>query len=226
MVPALITLDVFGAVLDWARGLQEALTAAGHPVTDTDIERLIDWQGVTVQQEPQRPYRSLTAESLVEVMGLDQPSALAIGQNLGTWPLFADSAEGLARLARMTPCVALANGDRTHRAQIECQLGFELFDWMFAADLGCYKPSFRFWQETASRLGVDFGRDWWHVSAYADQDLEMAGSLGLTCVFLRRRHCRAGPAHLSVPSLTALADRLQGRAPSGNLPAASGKTTS
>ncbi len=212
MVPSLLTFDIFGTVLDWTRGLREALTAVGRPATDDAIDRIIDWQGAREQQEPFRPYREITAESLVEVMGVERRAAEAIGGSVGTWPLFEDSAEGLGRLARLAPCIAMTNSDRLHRAQVERQLGFELFDWMCAEDLGCYKPSPAFWHETAARLGVERGRDWWHVSAYADYDLEVARSLGLTCVFVRRRHSRAGPAHLSVPDLRALADRVQERA--------------
>ncbi len=211
MIPALLTFDIFGTVLDWTRGLREVLAAAGRSATDDDIDRIIDWQGAREQEAPFRPYREIAAGSLVEVMGTDVKTASAIGGTLGTWPLFEDSAEGLGRLARLAPCIAMTNSDRVHRSQVERQLGFELFDWMCAEDLGCYKPSPAFWHETAKRLGVEFARDWWHVSAYADYDLEVARSLGLTCVFVRRRHSRAGPAHLSVPDLRALADRVQER---------------
>ncbi len=211
MTPALLTFDIFGTVVDWTRGLREALEAAGSPASDDDIERIIHWQEAAEQQAPFRPYREIASRSLVEVMALDEAAAHAVGSAMGAWPLFEDSVIGLGRLVRLAPCIAMTHGDRAQRVQLERQLGFELFDWMCAEDLECYKPSPAFWHETARRLGIDYGRDWWHVSAYSDSDLEVARGLGLTCVFVRRRHSRAGPAHVSVPDLGALADRIQER---------------
>jgi len=47
------------------------------------------------------------------------------------------------------------------------------------------------------------------VSAYADYDLRTARELGLTCVFVRRPHSRAGDADVTVPDLAALADLVE-----------------
>jgi FMN phosphatase YigB (HAD superfamily) len=56
-------------------------------------------------------------------------------------------------------------------------------------------------------MGVPFGRDWWHVSAYADYDLVPARALGLTCVLVKRPHHRAGPADLVIEDLAELAGK-------------------
>jgi FMN phosphatase YigB (HAD superfamily) len=52
---------------------------------------------------------------------------------------------------------------------------------------------------------VAFDRRWWHVAAYADYDLAVAGRLGLTTVYVERPHRRPGEADLVVPDLAALA---------------------
>lgn len=57
----------------------------------------------------------------------------------------------------------------------------------------------------ARRRGVNPGPHWWHVSAYADYDLETAGRLGLTRVFVARPHARPGQADHQVPDLGQLA---------------------
>ena len=58
------------------------------------------------------------------------------------------------------------------------------------------------------------GRGWWHVSAYADYDLETARALGLTCVLVKRPHHRPGPADLVVDDLAGLAAAVRaGRGP-------------
>ena len=57
----------------------------------------------------------------------------------------------------------------------------------------------------ARRRGVNPGPHWWHVSAYADYDLETAGRLGLTRVFVARPHARPGLADHQVADLGQLA---------------------
>jgi FMN phosphatase YigB (HAD superfamily) len=109
----------------------------------------------------------------------------------------------------IAPCVAMTNSDRAHGKDIEAQLGFRLSEWLPAEEVRCYKPSPRFWHAASERLDVPLGAHWWHVSAYADYDLEVARSLGLTGVFIPRRHARppkAGEAALTVKSLVELAE--------------------
>ena len=68
-----------------------------------------------------------------------------------------------------------------------------------------YKPDRAIWEAASRVMGVPFGRDWWHVSAYADYDLAPSRELGLTCVLVKRPHQRAGPADIVVEDLAELA---------------------
>jgi FMN phosphatase YigB (HAD superfamily) len=106
----------------------------------------------------------------------------------------------------VAPCAAITNSDPGHRPQIEEQLGFALDGWICAGEVRAYKPDAQMWRAAARRMGIAPGRDWWHVSAYADYDHRTARALGLTCVFVRRPHSRPGPADLIVDDLAALAD--------------------
>jgi 2-haloalkanoic acid dehalogenase type II len=198
---AVLTFDVFGTVLDWRRGLRAAL---GGRLSDEEFERVIDRQGEL--ERDFRPYSEIVAQSLVEALGIEAREAARIGAEAGTWPLFPDSAAGLRRLRAIAPCAAITNSDPGHRPQIEEQLGFALDGWICAGEVHAYKPDAEMWRAAARRLGVAPGRDWWHVSAYADYDHRTARSLGLTCVFVRRPHSRPGPADLVVSDLGALAD--------------------
>lgn len=206
MSPALLTFDIFGTVVDWRRGLSEAAASHGRPLGPGDFDRIVDRQGELEQQAPFRSYREITARSLVEVLGLSPAAADAIGEKVGTWPAFPDSAPALRRLMAVAPCVAMTNSDRAHGAQARAALGLDLSAWICAADVGCYKPAARFWREVSERLGVPFGPGWWHVSAYADYDLGAAASLGLTTVLVRRPHARPGPATHDLADLAGLAD--------------------
>jgi 2-haloacid dehalogenase len=200
---ALMTFDVFGTVLDWRRGLREAL---GGTLADGDFDRIVDRQG-QLERERFRPYAEIVAQSLVDEAGLDPAQARQIAAAAGAWPLFADSAEALRHLRRIAPCAATTNSDVAHGGQVRAQLGFDLDGWICAGEVRKYKPDRAIW-ETASRvMGVPFGREWWHVSAYADYDLATARSLGLTCVLVKRPHHRAGPADVVVDDLLELARR-------------------
>ncbi len=196
-----MTFDIFGTVVDWRRGLGESL---GMPISDETFDRIVDSQG-ELERGPFLPYREIVARSLVGTLQVDRLRASRVGEHAGRWPLFPDSGEALSRLLRKAPCVATTNGDRIHGEQVQAQLGFRLNAWLCAEELGVYKPSPDVWRIASERLGIRPSPAWWHVSAYADYDLEPARRLGLTCVFVERPHRRPGPADLRVATLGDLA---------------------
>jgi 2-haloalkanoic acid dehalogenase type II len=209
--PALLTFDVFGTVLDWRSGLQSSLGVRGIPLAADDFDRIVDRQGVLEQEAPFRSYREIVARSLVDMLGMDPGDADAIGAEAGRWPLFADSAPALRRLARRAPLAALTNSDRAHGLDVQGRLRFPFRQWLCAEEVGCYKPDPGFWRALAVRTGIAMGPAWWHVSAYGDYDLGVARALGLTTVLVNRPHRRLGTADLVVPDLLALAGLVERR---------------
>lgn len=204
MRPRLFTFDIFGTVLDWRRGLTEALAAHGVALDAGSFDRVIDAQAA-LESGPFRSYAEITARSLVEVLGLDEAEARAIGRGAGAWPLYPDSRDALRRLRAIAPCAATTNSDREHGEQVQAALGFRLDAWVCAEGVGTYKPDARVWHAAAARTGVPPGPWWWHVSAYGDYDLTTARALGLTTVYVARPHARIGPADVAVSNLTELA---------------------
>jgi 2-haloacid dehalogenase len=202
--PLLITFDIFGTVLDWRAGLGSACAAAGRPLGRGEFDRVIDRQG-QLEHGEFRTYAEITRRSLVEMLGMDDAAARAIGAGVGLWPLYPDSREALRALMELAPCAALTNSDRAHGEQMQTQLGFRLSDWLCAEEARVYKPDPAFWSAMARRRGIEPGPRWWHVSAYADYDLAVANRLGLTTVFVERPHARRGPATHTVRDLLALA---------------------
>jgi 2-haloacid dehalogenase len=203
--PVVFTFDIFGTVIDWYRGMREAMAPCGRAVDLAAFEQVIDWQGVAEQRPPHRRYQEIAAQSFADVLGLDIAAADRAAAELGHWPLFPDSAEGLRALMQRALCVATTNSDRHHGEQVQAQLGFRLSHWICAEDVRRYKPSPEFWRAASSRLNLPLSKAWWHVSAYGDYDLSVARSLGLTCVFVQRPHHRPGPADVTVPDLLSLA---------------------
>src|SRR5438309_12103653 len=94
----LLTFDIFGTVVDWRRGLAEAI---GRPLLDEEFDRVIDHQG-RAEQGAYRRYRALGAESFAEVLKLDAAQADAIAAALGSWPLCPDAAAAIAPLPPRT----------------------------------------------------------------------------------------------------------------------------
>ncbi len=210
MAPSLLTFDVFGTLIDWRSGLRTDLGRLGRELTDADFERVLAAQEAD-ESGPFRTYRAITAASLAAALGLDRAAADAIGQNVGRWPLFPDTRDALQELLALAPCVAMTNSDRLHGEQVQEQLGFRLSDWVCAEEVRVYKPRPQFWHAVAARLGVAPGPAWWHVSAYADYDLQTTKGLGLTGVFVARPHCRPGPAEHQVADLGELVRLLHGQ---------------
>lgn len=208
MRPALLTFDIFGTVIDWRRGLRESLRRHGAGLDDSEFDRVIDFQA-DLETGRYRSYASIVASSLVHVLGIPLAAARSIASEAGTWPLYPDARAALGRLMRIAPCVASTNSDGAHGRQTQGQLGFDLTEWICSEEIRSYKPDPAVWAHVASRRGARFGRQWYHVSAYADYDLETARRLGLTCVFVSRPHARLGPADLYVRDLQELARRLE-----------------
>jgi putative hydrolase of the HAD superfamily len=177
------------------------------------FDALIDAQARLEQASPGRRYRDIVAQSAQEVLGLDPSRAAMLADTVDIWPPFDDSSAALARLARVAPLVALTNSDRDHGAAVRSALGgpdvVPWAHWLCAEDTGVYKPDPRVWDACAAATGVTAGPAWWHVSAYADYDLDVASRRGLTTVYVERPHRRPGPARWTIPDLTALARLLE-----------------
>src|SRR5438067_12094267 len=86
---ALLSFDVFGTVLDWRRGLRQAL---GGRLSDAQFDRIVDRQRA-LEQADFRPCTEIVAQSLVDELGIAAQDAAAIGAAAGTWPLLADAAQ-------------------------------------------------------------------------------------------------------------------------------------
>ena len=197
-----MTFDIFGTVLDWETGLAEACRAAGRPLRAGEFDRIIDVQG-RLEQGDFLDYVTVTQRSLVDVLGLGEDQAREIGAAAGRWPLYPD-APVLRSLMLSAPCAAMTNSDQGHGEDVQAALGFRLSAWLCAEDVGAYKPDRRFWQAMAELRDVQPSSEWWHVSAYGDYDLAAATELGLTTVFVGRRHSRPSPSTHVVDDLRGL----------------------
>src|SRR4051812_7891931 len=96
---ALVTFDIFGTVLDWRRGLRQALDGR---LSDEEFDRIVDRQGAL--ERDFQPYAEIVARSLLDELNIPAERARSIGLAAGSWPLFPDSADALRRLRTLAPC--------------------------------------------------------------------------------------------------------------------------
>ena len=136
------------------------------------------------------------------------------GGSVADWPAFPDSASALARLQARYALVVITNCDDDLFAASNERLGVEFAHVITAQQAGSYKPSHHNFELAFERIGAPRERIL-HVAQSLFHDHVPAKALGLSTVWVNRRHDRPGsgatpPAEatpdLVVPDMATLAD--------------------
>lgn len=195
-----LTFDCYGTLIDWEQGILAAL----RPVLDRHGIALSDDAALEVYGElesaaehgPYRPYRELLAtvmdgfgERLGFAPAADEREALAV--SVGDWPPFPDTVEALQTLARRFQLAILSNIDDDLFAGSARRLGVTFAAVVTAEQVGRYKPDPRNFRALLTRLDVAPDRVL-HVAQSLFHDIAPAHALGLTTVWINRRHDRPG----------------------------------
>jgi 2-haloacid dehalogenase len=195
-----VTFDCYGTLIDWETGLLEAfgpiLAAHGAPADPDDLLVRYARDEATAEAGPYRRYRDVLASGLHGVaaeLGF-VPTAGEIDAFSGSvvdWPAFDDSAASLARLAERFRLGVITNCDDDLFAASNRRLGVT-FDWVITAEqVGSYKPAVANFEAAFRR--IDLPRDRiLHAAQSLYHDHAPAKRLGLTTVWIDRRHGRAG----------------------------------
>ncbi len=199
-----LTFDCYGTLIDWERGMLEALTPwcerSGVSVDESTLLASYGRHETLVQTDhPALPYREVVAEVLGQMAKEFGASALreeqkTFGDSVGQWPPFADSRESLAYLKKHFVLAAITNVDnlsflRTHRL-----LGEPFHILVTAQDVGSYKPALENFHYAFERL-VEKGiaRDKiLHIAQSLFHDIAPARTLGLANVWVDRQTGRGG----------------------------------
>lgn len=195
-----LTFDCYGTLIDWEAGLTAAfrpiLAAHGVRVDDEDV--LVRYAGHEAAAEagPYLRYREVLAAGLRGV-ALDlgfEPTAEEVEAFAGSvvdWPAFPDSAAALSRLRERFRLGVVTNCDDDLFAASNARLGVE-FDWIVTAQqVGSYKPAEANFHAAFERLGLPRDRIL-HVAQSLFHDHVAAKRLGLSTVWIDRRHDRPG----------------------------------
>lgn len=195
-----LTFDCFGTLIDWERGLEEALAEEGaleavrarfQEFLRFREQREAEWEAL-----PYRHYREILAVSLREAFVqfggmLDEPTALRVADSLRRWPPFPDTISALRRLGSHFPLLLLSNVDRAPLLAVVERLGIPFAELVTAEDVRSYKPAAPHFAEAKRRLG---GRveGWLHVAVSPFHDLAPAQQLGIATCHLNRKGEKPG----------------------------------
>jgi 2-haloacid dehalogenase len=198
-----LTFDCYGTLIDWETGILAGLRAALDPRgVDRPDDELLEAYAATeaaIEEGPYLRYRQILAHS-IQIVGeelettISDADAATFGSSVTNWPAFADSTAALARLKARFRLGVLTNCDDDLFAASNRRLGVK-FDWIVTAQqVGSYKPNERNFAALFERLAADgVGRDRiLHVAQSLFHDHAPAKRLGMTTVWIDRRHDRPG----------------------------------
>jgi 2-haloacid dehalogenase len=194
-----LTFDCYGTLIDWEAGLlaglREALPQASGLADDLLLETYAGHEAAA-ERPPYRSYREVLATGLRGVAAdlgasVDEEAVARFSESVRDWPAFPDSAEALRRLHARYRLGVITNCDTDLFAASSARLE-TVFDWVVTAELAqSYKPGLAGFELALETIGVPRERVL-HVAQSLFHDHVPAKRLGLTSVWIDRRHERPG----------------------------------
>jgi 2-haloacid dehalogenase len=224
-----LTFDCYGTLIDWETGLlaalREALPGSVDVGDDARLERYARHEA-EAERPPYRTYREVLAAGVRGVaddlrLDVGDDAVARFAESVLEWPAFPDSAEALGRLHERFRLGVITNCDADLFAASSERLGTD-FDWVITADAArAYKPALTGFELAFTTIPVSRERIL-HVAQSLFHDHVPAKQLGLTTVWIDRRHDRPGsgatpPARATpdatFPSMQAFADAVSAPRP-------------
>jgi 2-haloacid dehalogenase len=219
-----ITFDCYGTLIDWERGILDALGSilAAHGREPPDGEWLLRGFArleAEVEQGPFRPYRAVLRD-VVRGLGREvgfrptDAEAESFAASVAQWPPFPDTVRALGALGAHYRLAVVSNVDDDLFAGTARQLGVTFAEVVTAQQLRSYKPAPAHFHEVLRRLDLPGDRVL-HVAQSLYHDIAPARELGWATVWVNRRAGKRGggataPAQakpdLVVSDLASLAD--------------------
>jgi 2-haloacid dehalogenase len=207
-----LTFDCYGTLIDWERGILAALRPVldrhGITISDDAALELYGELESAAERGPYLPYRDLLSvvmEGFGERLGFTptDDERVALASSVGDWPPFPDTVDALQSLAKRFQLVILSNIDDDLFALSARHLGVAFAAVVTAQQVGTYKPDPRNFRALLDRLDTAPDRVL-HVAQSLFHDIAPAIALGLTTVWVNRRHDRPGSG--ATPPATARPD--------------------
>jgi 2-haloacid dehalogenase len=208
-----LTFDCYGTMIDWERGilnaLQPILAPRGVLASEQELLELFAEQESGLEAGGYLSYREVLAQSL---RGICQhfgfrpttQEEAEFSLAVGNWPAFPDSAPALGRLATRFRLGVITNCDDDLFALSNRRLGVS-FEWIITAQQArSYKPSLKNFELAFATIDVPRERIL-HVAQSLFHDHIPALNLGMTTAWIDRRQGKVGfgatPVASATPSL-------------------------
>ena len=201
-----LTFDCYGTLIDWERGIWDALQPLvmrnpGSRLTrDHALRAFAQCESLQEQVTPGLPYPELLARvhaRVAERFGLETDEKLdaAFGASLPHWPAFPDTADALRILKQHFKLVILSNVHREGISASNRKLGVE-FDAIYTAeDIGSYKPADANFEYLLAHLKSDLSLDppaVLHTAQSLYHDHAPARKFGLATAWIDRQRLSEG----------------------------------
>lgn len=220
-----LTFDCYGTLIDWETGILNAIRPVllrhGVSLSDDETLELFGDLEAVAERPPYRTYRKVLAtvvDGFGERLGFEatDDDRSALSESVGDWPAFPDTGEALQRLARHYRLVIISNVDDELFARSNERLPVTFHDIVTAQQVGGYKPDLANFHFALRKIDTPVEKVL-HVAQSLFHDIRPANSIGLTTVWINRRHDRPGhgatpPADATpaaeFPDLKSFADRV------------------
>lgn len=213
-----LTFDCYGTLIDWEQGILNVLSpwAKKHNLNATEDQLLETYAGIEHRCQQERP-EALYPDILRQVQTqLSQHYAVPtssqenddLANSVGAWPAFGDSIAALAQLKQKYRLVILSNIDRASFALSNARLEVNFDHIITAQDVGAYKPAHNHFLRAVEVLepqGIK-KENILHIAQSLYHDHVPAKALGMTTMWINRRHNKSGtgatPPAQATPDVT------------------------
>ena len=217
-----LTFDCYGTLVDWATGISKALQpilrAHEVDVDDDELFRLYGRFERDVEAGEYVPYREVlrrVTRRFGDHFEFTPTNAEVdrFADSVGDWPPFDDTNDALRRLSEHYRLAVVSNVDDDLFRDTARRFRVDFDDAITGEQVRTYKPDLAPFETAFTRLGVPPTR-LLHVAQSVYHDVNPAGRLGLSCVWVQRYGERFDPPMpqtdpvLTVPDLSSLADAL------------------
>jgi len=190
------TFDCYGTLIDWNRGIGDALASLWP---DADREAVLSrYHEIEprVQLQGALSYREVMRQALVLLAGdedrlLGEADEYALADSLPSWRPFPEVPGALAELrGRGFKLAILSNTDPELLDASLGRIGVSVDGRVTAAEAGSYKPAPGHWEHFFDRYDADRHKHV-HVGASLYHDIEPASQFDLKAVWINRLHERS-----------------------------------
>lgn len=205
-----LTFDCYGTLIDWEQGILAAvrpvLEAHGVSVGDDAILECYAGLESAAEQGPFRPYKAIL-QQVMQGFGErwqfvpSQHALQSLAASVAHWPPFPDTVAALEKLSQRYRLAIISNIDENLFAQSARHLQVS-FDWIITAErTRSYKPALHNFQVALEHIGRP-KTSILHVAQSLYHDIAPASQLGLSTVWVNRRHGQTGTGATPVAQAT------------------------